>query len=253
MARITALYRYPIKGLSPEALERVELEASQCLPLDRRFALARAQAPFDPQAPKWLAKTNFLMLMKDERLAELDAAYDDTRGRLAIRHRGEVVVDEDIRTETGRQAVEDFFHRFMSGALEAPPRLVEAPGHVFTDCATRYVSLINLETVRAIESALGQPVHPLRFRANIYVDGLPAWAEFDWIGKELVAGGDLRFEAAARIDRCAATAVDPQTGMRDLNVPLALRRHFGHIDCGVYLRVIAPGRLEPGQGLSIAP
>ena len=82
---------------------------------------------------------------------------------------------------------------------EAPPRLVEAPGHVFTDSSKRYVSLINLETLRALERAVGQPVHPLRFRANLYVDDLPAWAELDWVGKELeVDSGQVRLEAAAR-------------------------------------------------------
>jgi uncharacterized protein YcbX len=248
MARVAAIYRYPIKGLSPESLARVDLAAGECLPLDRRFALARPNAAFDPKAPRWLSKTNFLMLMKDERLAEFDAAYDDDRGRLAIRHRGESVLDEDIRTEAGRKAVEDFFYRFMDVGLEAPPRLVEAPGHAFTDSSQRYVSLINLETLRALEGAVGQPVHPLRFRANLYVDDLPAWGEFDWVGKELaIDGGAVGFEAAARIDRCAATAVHPATGARDLNVPLALRRHFGHIDCGVYLRVTAPGRLTVGD------
>src|SRR6202050_5916944 len=39
-AAITALYRYPVKGLSAEPLARVGLEIGQCLPHHRRFAIA---------------------------------------------------------------------------------------------------------------------------------------------------------------------------------------------------------------------
>ena len=72
--------------------------------------------------------------------------------------------------------------------------------------------------MRDIERTLGVAVHPLRFRGNLYVEGLPAWAEFDWLGKT-VAAGDVAFEAYARIDRCAACNVNPETAERDLTLP----------------------------------
>jgi hypothetical protein len=122
---------------------------------------------------------------------------------------------------------------------------------IFTDNPTPYVSLINLATVREIAGKLGrEALDPLRFRANLYVDDLDPWAELSWVGKELVAG-EVRFACAERIDRCAATNVDPATGARDLNIPLALRQSYSHIDCGVLLGVARGGRLETGQ--SIAP
>ena len=39
---IRSIYRYPIKGLSAEPLERVMLNLGQCVPHDRRFAIAHA-------------------------------------------------------------------------------------------------------------------------------------------------------------------------------------------------------------------
>jgi hypothetical protein len=120
---------------------------------------------------------------------------------------------------------------------------------MFTDNATKYVSLINLASVADLERRLGHPVDPIRFRANLYVAGLPAWREFDWLGRELGAG-DIVFQVAERIDRCAATNVDPASGVRDLNLPLTLRKTFGHIDCGVLLRVIRGGDLEVGQAIA---
>lgn len=251
MARIDRIYRYPVKGLSAEPLAAVSIAAGEGLPLDRIFALALPDTAFDPARPAWLAKRHFLMLMRDERLAELQVAYDDASSRLRIVHAGRQVVDADTG-EAGRAAIERFFEAFMAGTLSGRPRLVHARGHMFTDNPTPYVSLINLATVREIAGRLGrEALDPLRFRANLYVDGLDPWAELGWVGKELVAG-EVHFACAERIDRCAATNVDPATGARDLNIPLALRKAYGHIDCGVMLRVLHGGRLEAGQAIGPA-
>jgi hypothetical protein len=247
MATIARIYRYPIKGLSAEPLETIELVAGEGLPLDRKFALARPDTPFDPAQPAWLPKKNFLMLMTDERLATLRVAYQDAEGRLTIEQGAERTLDADLRTAAGHAAVESFFEAFMGDELQGRPRLVSAPGHMFTDYATKYLSLINLASVAELERQLG-PLDPLRFRANLYVEDLPAWAEFDWVGRQL-ASGDARFHVAERIDRCAATNVDPSTGARDLNIPLTLRKIYGHIDCGVLLRVTRGGTLELGQAI----
>jgi uncharacterized protein len=257
MARIEGIYRYPVKGLSAEPLAGVAVAAGEGLPLDRKFALARAGAPFDPARPAWLDKRNFLMLMRDERLAELRAAYDDASGRLRVEHAGRQVVDAEVGSDDGRAAIERFFETFMGGQAGGRPRLVSARGHMFTDNPTQYVSLINLASVQAIGEAIAEttgqapdgPLDPLRFRANLYVSGLEPWAEFDWLGRELAAG-DARLRCAERLDRCAATNVNPATARRDLNIPLALRKAYGHIDCGVLLQVVRGGRLETGQPIA---
>ena len=247
-ATIARICRYPVKGMSAEPLRRVLLTADAGLPLDRKFALARPGAPFDPERPTWLSKRHFLMLMTDERLAALRVAYDADSARLTIDHSGRREVDADLRTNAGREAVERFFESYMGADLRGPPRLVSAPGHMFTDNAIKYVSLINLESVADLERRLGRPVDPLRFRANLYVTGLPAWREFDWLDRELGAGA-VRFRTAERIDRCAATNVDPSSGAPDLNIPLTLRKTYGHIDCGVLMKVTRGGTLELGQAI----
>ena len=246
MATIAHIYRYPIKGLSAEPLRAIELQAGEGVPLDRKFALARPGTAFDAARPTWLPKTRFLMLMADERLATLRVTYQDDTGRLAIAHGGQPVLVADLRSPAGRDATERFFEDFMGPGLKGRPRLVSSPGHMFTDNATKYVSLINLASVAELERNVGQPLDPLRFRANLYVADLAPRAEFEWVGSELAAGV-VRFQVAERIDRCAATNVDPSSGARDLNLPLTLRKSYGHIDCGVLLRVTRAGRLELGQ------
>src|SRR6185436_6675781 len=121
----------------------------------------------------------------------------------------------NLSTREGRLAVEAFIRRFMPGELRGAPKVLQADGHSFSDVAAKVVSIINLASVAAIETMVGALVHPLRFRANFYIAGWPAWHEFDLLGQE-IAIGDARLKIVKRIMRCAATEVDPETGMRDL-------------------------------------
>jgi uncharacterized protein YcbX len=249
-AKIQSIYRYPVKGLSPESLDGVRLEIGETLPADRMYAIENGPSHFDPAAPAYLAKTYFLMLMKNERLATLDTLYDEDTHVLTIHGQGHEPVRGDLRTKEGRLVVEAFFRRFMPAELRGPPKVLAAPGHSFSDVAAKVVSIINLASVAAIETVVGVPVHPLRFRANLYVEGWPAWHEFELLGKEL-AIGDARLKVTKRIVRCAATNVDPDTGARDLTIPATVMQTYDHAECGIYAQVIAAGEIAPGCSIVV--
>jgi hypothetical protein len=100
---------YPVKGLSPEPLPRVELGVGQTLPADRRYAIENGPSNFDPAAPVWMPKSYFLMLMRNERLAGLQTHFEDHTNLLTIRADGKVVARGDLETEPGRVAIEAFF------------------------------------------------------------------------------------------------------------------------------------------------
>ena len=133
--------------------------------------------------------------------------------------------------------------------LRGSPRLLHAPGFSFSDVARKVVSIVNLASVAAIENLVGMPVHPLRFRANLYVTDWPAWREFDLVGQEIAIGKAARLRIIKRIVRCAAIDVDPDTGIRDLSIPHALMRSFGHANCGVYAEVVNAGEIVHGNEL----
>ena len=95
----------------------------------------------------------------------------------------------------------------------------------------------------------GRPVDPRRFRANLYVSGWPAWHEFELLDKAL-AIGDVRLKVVKRIVRCAAVNVDPESAVRDLDIPHTLMRGFGHADCGVYAEVSAGGVIGIGDAIA---
>ena len=183
--------------------------------------------------------------------AALRTLYDDATSTLTIEEDGRVRVTGNLSTRDGRLAVEAFFRRFMPQELRGPPKVLTAPdGFRFTDSRSGFVSVINLASVAALEDAVGEPVNPLRFRGNIYVAGWPAWHEFDLVGRELALGPAVRLKVTKRIERCAATNVDPDTAMRDLSIPDTLLRRFGHTDCGVYAEVKAGGVVGVGDSLA---
>jgi uncharacterized protein len=250
-AKITGLYRYPVKGLTPEPLPRVALRVGQTLPADRRYAIENGPSGFDPEAPQWMPKTQFLMLMRDERLAALHSRFEDATNLLTIRKDGHVVASGDLETAGGRAAIESYFTGNFQSELRGPPRVLSGRDHSFSDIARKVVSIINLGSVRAVEEMLsGTAVHPLRFRANLYVQGWPAWHELDLIGQTLAIGA-ARLKIVKRIVRCAATNVDPETAERDLEIPPTIMRHLGHMDCGVYGEVLADGEIGVGDQVAV--
>ena len=247
-AGIQSIYRYPVKGLTPERLEVVELEEGAYFPGDRLYAIENGPSGFDPLAPAFQPKIKFLMLMRNERLAALDAHYIDATHELVIEQEAAEVVRGRLDTPEGREAIELFFQRFSRYELRGAPRVLGAPdGFRFVDTTEGYISLINVASCRALGEIIGQPVDPLRFRANLYLDGMEPWEEFDLVGHTIEIGNHVRLKVTQRIFRCAATNVDPVTARRDLDVPGTLMRSFGHTDCGIFAEIVEGGLIAQGD------
>jgi uncharacterized protein YcbX len=247
--RVAALYRYPVKGLSPEPLEHVSLKPEEFFPGDRLYAIENGPSGFDPAAPVHQPKIKFLMLARNARLAALTTRYNDATQTLTIEHDERVVLSAEVTTEAGRAAIARFVQGLCEDEMRGPARLLSATkGFRFTDSRSGFVSLINLASVRAIAQSVGRSLDPLRFRANMYVSGLQAWEEFSLVGKTLRAGS-LVLEPIKVIDRCFAIDVAPGAGTRDTNLLPLMERAFGHHDCGVYARIIAGGEMGIGDEL----
>ena len=249
-AALQSIYRYPVKGLSPEPLQRVTLTAGQTVPCDRLYAIENGPSGFDPAAPRHQPKLRYLMLMRNERLAALRTRFDDASHTLVIYYEGGEATRGDLRTADGRAAIERFFASFSADELRGPPKLLHADGFSFSDVAAKVVSIINLNSVADLENYVGAPIDPLRFRANLYVTGWPAWQELDMVGRTISIGDGVLAKIVKRIVRCAATNVDPTTGMRDLAIPDTLMKAFRHADCGIYAQVVMAGEIAVGDGVS---
>jgi len=249
--RIEHLYRFPVKGLTAEALSETWLEPGQSISGDRRFAIAQGDAPFDTAAPAWLQKTHFVMLMRNASVAGLHALWDERRGELSLRVPGEQPFYASTQDDEGRAAISAYVTRHLAAfEVRGTLRFVEAAGHSFSDHRNKVVSLINLASLAALERHMGIALDPLRFRANLYFSGVGPWTEFDWLYRSIEIGG-ATLRVTRRIPRCAATEVNPMTARRDCDPVEALRTAFGHVDLGVYARVEAPGRIAVGDPITL--
>ena len=248
-AHLRELYRYPVKGLSPEPLARARLTLGETLLGDRLYAVENGPSGFDPGNPAHLPKQRFLMLMRNERLARLKTHFEDAGDQLSISVDGGKTVRGSLRTAQGRAAIEGFLAEFCRDELRGPPKVLHAEGHSFSDVARKVVSIINMATVAELERAIGAAIDPLRFRANLYVEGWPPWHEFSLMERTIKVGASVQLRVIKRIVRCAATEVDPKTGIRDLPIPRTLVQRFGHGDCGVYADVVADGEVAVGDPL----
>ncbi len=249
--RIETIHRYPVKGLSPEPMERVDLRPGDGLPEDRRFAFAQGNSRFDPAAPEWMPKANFACLMANARLARVRSTYDTATGRLLLSAPDAPSVEADLRTPEGRDRAEAWLTAYMGEEARGRLRLAEAPGHAFTDIPAKAVSLVGLASVAALGDRIGMWLDPVRFRANILFSGAEALAELDWVGRELRVGA-TRLRVFKRTKRCAATEVNPETAQRDARPPAALRELYGHADLGIYAEVLEGGPVALGDRMELA-
>ncbi|MBD3666101.1 MOSC domain-containing protein [Sulfitobacter sp. TSTF-M16] len=252
--QIEALYHYPVKGLSGQRLGTVMLHPGAGFPEDRVFGFARHDSSFDPDAPKPVPKSQFVVLARDAALARLATDYDPQEGTLRITGQGQDRTF-DLKEDSGGPAAAAFLAAFLGYEPGHQPTLQASAPHRFTDVSVvspqmmNAISLINIDSVRAFSEAIGQDVNPLRFRANLLFSGIAPMRELDLVGRE-ISLGEATLRVVMRTKRCPATQVNLETGLRDLDVPRLLRDQYGHSDMGVYAEVIKGGRIAPGDAVA---
>jgi uncharacterized protein YcbX len=245
--RIASIHRHPVKGFTPERLDCVELAPAQPFPGDRLFAVENGPSGFDPENPAFVPKQKFTVLASIPDVARARTAYDEATGVLSARAEGLPAFREDLSEPAGREAFAAWLTTLLGDEVRGALRVLPGPGqHRFTDHPQGQVSIVNLESVRDFERRLGRPVDPLRFRANLYVEGWPAWAELDWTDRDLALGA-VRARVFKPIVRCAATHVNPATAERDIDLVPALFDNYGHMHLGIYVHVTQAGRIATGD------
>ncbi|HEX5264438.1 MAG TPA: MOSC N-terminal beta barrel domain-containing protein [Phenylobacterium sp.] len=247
---VAGIFRHPVKGFTPEPLNAVQLAPGEGFPFDRTWAVENGPSGFDPVSPSFVPKRQFTVLAHIAKVAAARTRFDDRTGVLyATTPDGREFAGRLAEPEA-REAFAAWLTEFLGEEATGPLRVVEAPGEWrFTDHPLGQVSIVNLASVRDLSLHMGVELDPLRFRANLYVDGWPAWAETGWTGKRLMLGW-AQAEVFKPIVRCAATHVDPTTAERDLEVTKALFDTYGHLHCGIYVRVTSAGVVGLGDAVT---
>ncbi len=247
---IASIYRHPVKGLTPEQLASVQLEAGAYFPNDRHYAIEVGPSGFDPENPKHISKQRFTVLARFPALARIKTRLEDATGVFHLGDAHGFGVETRLDTDDGRAIVERFLQAFLGEEAPGKLRVLQSPqGYRFMDHPQGYISVMNLASVRAVQQAIGQPVDPLRFRANVYVDGLKPWAEDEWVAGQRVQLGGASLAMFKPIVRCVATHVNLDTGERDIDMVGQLREHFGRDTLGNYFSIMQGGAVKAGDAL----
>ncbi len=246
MSTVQSIYRYPVKGLAGQRLDSVSLTPGEAIPMDRAFAIKHGQTVFDPDNPVYMSKTKFLALMTHAELAAFKAGFSDDGTRMTLTRGGDVVFDGNLTDAADAAELETLMATHVGDRAKGAPKLVSAEGHMFSDVPEKCLSVLNLASVKALSDKVGVALDPLRFRANLHLDGLPAWAERDWQDGELFKAGDTMLRVMSQITRCNATNVNLETAEVDQNLPKTLMKQFSANLMGVYFLVEQGGIIKTG-------
>lgn len=244
-ATVTALFRYPIKSVGSEAVEAVTLSEGQTMPWDRTWAILHAHSKTN--GAEWARCMNFLRVASSPALAAVRAVLNEDTETLTLTHPD--CADLTVHPERAAKKLVEWLAPLVAEGRAKPTGVARAPGRGMTDTASPSVSIANMASHRAVSQKVGHDLSLLRWRSNIWVDGLAPWEEFEWDGKTLQIG-EVAFDIEAPIGRCQNVLASPKTGRRDLDVLGALDS-WGHQDFSMAGIVTKGGRIRLGDTLSL--
>jgi uncharacterized protein YcbX len=249
---VAGIFRHPVKGFTPEPLTFVDLAPDRGFPADRIYAVENGPSGFDEAAPAFIPKQKFTVLASLPKVAAVRTRYDETAEALVAEAPGAPAFRGRLAEEEGRLEFAAWLAAVLGDEAHGPLKVVAAPDSWrFTDNPRGQVSIINLASVADLSRRMGVELDPLRFRANLYVDGWPAWAELGLSAGRRLMLGWAEAEVFKPIARCAATEVNPLTAERDAEVTRALFDAFGHVHCGIYVRMTKAGRVSLGDACTM--
>ena len=248
---VTELVRHPIKSIGRELLPSVQLEEGRTMPWDRTWAIVHEASEICRETRGWRPVQNFTVTARTPGLAAIEASVDALSGRVALSHRELGKLDIDPDDERDGKRLVDWIRPLVPVGRAQPVGVYRAGDRGLTDTEFPSVSINSRASLSELSGIAGQDISLHRWRGNIWVEGFAPREEFTWVGKT-IGIGKAELEVVDTIQRCEATAADPETGQRNLATLELLERSWGHRDFGVYARVIRTGRVSVGDTVAIA-
>lgn len=250
--RLASIYRHPVKSLGAERLAATRLTPGRLMDWDRAWAVAHAGGQFDPAAPEWRPCNEFLRQTHVPELARMTSAYDEATGRLTLCHPllPDLAIDPDDGADAG-PALTTWVAPLAAPHRAGPYRLCRLPDGGFTDAPDPWLSIASTSSLAALSQRAGRALEHIRFRANLWLDGLAPWEEFDLIGRQITIG-PARLRIVEPIGRCRATEASPINGTHDTPTLAHLRDAIGETNFAVYAEVLEGGTITEGDAVARA-
>jgi uncharacterized protein YcbX len=212
MSKIAELRRFPLKGAASIAESQLSLNTVVGVENDRRFALRRAPGDLAKRAEKY-NKFDYVVCANTAAIAKERPVFIDTGTDYQLDPNYLDGLKDSL--QNGNEVrLEDTHGEYHIADTEGPQ-----------------VSFINLATVRELEKIVGAEINPERFRMNVWIADLPAFAEYDWVngfpGTREIMVGTVRMRIDDACERCKAPHANPATGEYDINMLAMLMRLMG--------------------------
>ena len=256
---ISSINYCPVKSVSFQRINSCEIKKNVGIVGDRIFAFSKGldsnQAQlFEKNLEERRGKWNKILTLKNTpSLNKYNFIFNDKKLTLTQNDKEIITVNSDERSE-----YELLSNKILKleNSLQKPLFLMKNINIPFFDTSisnktllTHSISLINNKSIKDFENKTNQEIETKRFRGNIYVDGIEAWEERNWIGK-IIKINNISFKVEKNIPRCVAINLKPNTDDDSLNLLQSLKKTYNHFDMGVYLTALDSGEINIGDIIS---
>tara|TARA_A100001011_G_C14168483_1_gene781392 strand:+ start:228 stop:1013 length:786 start_codon:yes stop_codon:yes gene_type:complete len=257
---ISSINYCPVKSISFQTITNCEIRKNIGIVGDRIFAFSKGldlnqaqlfEKKLDERRGKW---NKILTLKNSPSLNKYNFIFDNNKLTL-IENSNEILTIKSDETSEYQLLSNKILE--LENSIQKPIFLMKNKNIPFFDTSiskktvlTHSVSLINIKSIEDFKNKTNQEFEIQRFRGNIYVDGIEAWEERNWIGK-IIKINNISFKVEKNIPRCVAINLKPKTDDDSLNLLQSLKKTFNHFDMGIYLTALNSGKINTGDLVSI--
>ena len=253
---ITSINFCPVKSLSFQTTKSCNIKQDRGIVNDRIFAFSRGtdieKAKKIEKKPNERKLNNFLSLKNSPALNKYNFIYSNDKLSLTIEQKELISISAELEEERAllcNKLLE------IEKSLLKPINLLKNDEFPFFDTTHsknifNSISLINLNSIKDFEKKINQKIEFQRFRANIYINGIEAWEERNWIGK-IIKINNVSFKVEKNIPRCVAINLKPKTVENTTNLLQSLRKTYNHFDMGIYLTALNDGEINIGSSIEL--
>jgi len=235
LIKIENLFYSPVKSISFEESESLNVLTDRGIESDRIFAFVQnldsnsiKNLIEDPKSRKL---NNFLTLKNSPELNQYNFTY--AKNKLILKKKDEIIISINPFSKNEKKLLCDKINQIILKDKKLD-LLMDEKNPFFDTMPNNSISLINKKSISDFSNKISTNIEIERFRANIYIDGIAAWEERDWIGKTININ-NINFFVSDEISRCSATNLKPSTDIVTINLPNQLKKTYDHINMGLYI------------------
>ena len=251
MIKIENLFYSPVKSISFTKSEFLNVLKDKGIQSDRIFAFVQnldstsiKNLINDPKSRKL---NNFITLKNTPELNKYNFIY--IKDKLILKKQDEIIISINPFLENEKKLLCDKINNIINKNKKLD-FLMDEKNPFFDTMPDNSISLVNKKSVTDFSMKILSDIEFERFRANIYIDGLAAWEERNWIGKTIKIN-NIDFFVSGEISRCSATNLKPSTDIVTINLPNQLKKTYDHINMGIYLVPLQNGVISKNDKIII--